>query len=324
MVRKVKILTVCLLTLGFFVTMLTVSATFAADTFKVAIVLPGSINDESNNQAGYEGLKVIEKELGAEVAYSEKVAQPDQEVYLLDYARRGYDLVIGHGGEFDDATAKAAKKFPNVKFFVTNGAAKGPNIAHGTVNIPHYAYICGIVAAKMTKTNKIALVSGNEIPPVLPLIKVLKKALADYNPKAELGVIYTGSWDDVAKAKEATYAQVAKGVDVIFPALDLATLGVIEAAREKNVYTFGFVKDLLDVAPNNVLCSAIMNYSAVLLHVAKLVKEGKFVGGTAYYLGLETPGVTGTGRFSKVVPQEVKAEVSKAIQDIVAGKIQFD
>jgi basic membrane protein A len=285
--------------------------------------MPGTITDGSFNQSCYEGLKAIEKQLGAEIAFSEKVSQADQVENITDYARRGFDLVIAHGGEMDDATLKVATKFPKVKFFVTNGAAKAPNVANGGVNPTHYGYLCGVVGGKMTKTNKLATVSGNEFPLVVTVYESFKKGVKDFNRKAEVGIVYTGSWDDVAKAKEAAFAQVAQGVDVLFPVLDLATLGIIEGAREKGVYVFGFSKDQLDVAPKNVLGSAIQNYGAVLLQVAKLAKEGKFVGGKTYSLGLETPNVTGLGRINDIVPKDVKDLVQKVTKDIIAGKIKI-
>ena len=294
----------------------------AAGKFKAAAVMPGTINDGSFNQSCYEGLKAIEKELGAEIAYSEKVSQADQAENLTDYARRGFDFVIAHGGEMDDATLKVAAKFPAVKFFVTNGAAKAANVASGGVNPSHYGYLCGVLGGKMTKTNKLATVSGNEFPLVLTVYQSFTKGVKDYKPNADVGIIYTGSWDDVAKAKEAAFAQIAKGVDVLFPVLDLATLGIIEGAREKNVYVFGFSKDQLDVAPKNILGSAIQNYGAVLLEVAKLVKEGGFVGGKTYSLGLETPGVTGLGRINDIVPKDVKDLLQTVTTDIIAGKIK--
>lgn len=298
--------------------------TFASGKkFRVAAIMPGSINDGSFNQSCYEGLKKIEKELGAEIAYTENVSQADQAENLVDYARRGYDLVIAHGGEMDDAALKVAKKFPKAAFFVTNGTAKGPNISNGGVNPTHYSYVCGVVGGKMTKTNKLALVSGNEFPLILVIFEAFKKGVHAHNPEADVSIIYTGSWDDVAKAKEAAFAQIARGVDVLYPVLDLATLGIIEGAREKGVWVFGFSKDQLDVAPKNVLCSAIQNYDAVLLEVARLVKNGEFEGGKTYSMGFETPGATGTGRMNPAIPQDVKALVDQAKKDIVAGKIQF-
>ena len=79
------------------------------EEFKAAMLIPGVITDKSASQSGYEGMVLAEKELGIEIAYSEKVAQPDQAEALADYARRGYNLVIGHGGEFQDAVNRVAK-----------------------------------------------------------------------------------------------------------------------------------------------------------------------------------------------------------------------
>ena len=109
-----KILVV-ILAVGFFVTGIMVLPALASAKFKVAIVLPGTITDESFCQTGYEGLKRIEKEMGAEIAYTERVAESDQVENIRDYARRGYDLVIAHGGQFDDAALKVSKQFPHVK-----------------------------------------------------------------------------------------------------------------------------------------------------------------------------------------------------------------
>jgi basic membrane protein A len=315
-----KFLLACAVALAFVLTGATALTVFAAEKLKVAIVLPGTITDESFCQTGYEGLVMIEKELGAETAYTERVAEPDQVENIRDYARRGYDLVIAHGGQFDDAAKKVAAQFPNVKFFVTNGVSTGANLANGGLNPTHFGYLVGVVAGKMTKTNKIAYITGNAFPLNDAVAGSFEAGIKKYNPKGELSVIFTGSWDDVAKAKEAAFAQIARGVDVLIPALNLATLGVIEGAREKGVYAIGFSRDQLHVAPDTVLCSAIQNYGAVLFHIAKLTKEGKFEG-KSYMLGVETPGVTGVGKVNKIVPQDVTDLVETAKEDLITGKV---
>ncbi len=320
MSKIVKSIIVCSFTMAFILTAV-FSPVSAADKFKVAIVLPGTITDESFNQSGYEGLKMIEKELDAQIAYSERVAEPDQVENLRDYARRGYDLVIAHGGQFDDAAKKVADSFPKVKFFITNGTSTGPNLANGGLNPTHFGYLVGIVAGKMTKTNKIAYVTGNAFPLNDAVAGSFKAGIKQVNPNAETSVIFTGSWDDVAKAKEAAFAQIARGVDVLIPALNLATLGVIEGAREKGVYAIGFSRDQLHVAPDTVLCSAIQNYGAVLLHIAKLIKEDKFEG-KSYMLGIETPGITGIGKTNKIVPRDVLKLVEKGKEDLKTGKVK--
>jgi basic membrane protein A len=322
MAKTIKILVICFIVLVVSLVGGIVPGTGAAEKFRVAIVLPGSITDESFNQTGYEGLKRIEKELGAEVAYSENVAEPDQVENIRDYARRGYDLVIAHGGQFDDAALKVASQFPKIKFFVTNGKAKGPNISSGGINPTHMGYLSGIVAGKMTKTNKLAWITAAAFPLNDANAGSFEAGAKKSNPKAELSVVFTGNWDDVAKAKEAAIAQIARGVDVLVPALNLASLGVIEAAREKGVYAIGFSRDQLHVAPNTVLCSVIQDYGAVNFYVAKLVKDGKFEGGKSYELGAETPGVTGIGKTNKNVPKEVIDLVNKATDDLINGRVK--
>ncbi len=115
MAKKTRVLAICVIALAFFAIGSGVSPAGAAGKFRVAAVMPGTITDGSFNQSCYEGLKMIEKQLGAEIAFTEKVSQADQVENIVDYARRGYDLVIAHGGEMDAAAIKVAKKFPKVK-----------------------------------------------------------------------------------------------------------------------------------------------------------------------------------------------------------------
>src|ERR1700747_2268379 len=84
----------------------------AIGKLKVAAALPGIITDKAWNQSAYEGLKMIEKQMSAQIAYTERVAQPDQAEVLGDYARRGFDVVFAHGGEFDAAGKQVAARFP--------------------------------------------------------------------------------------------------------------------------------------------------------------------------------------------------------------------
>src|SRR2546425_2251089 len=107
--------------------------TRAAAKLKVAVALPGIITDKGFNQSAYEALKRMEKELGAETAYTERVAQPDQVEVMSDYARRGFNLVVGHGGEFDAAGKQVAERYPKTSVVVTAGTVTGPNLASARV-----------------------------------------------------------------------------------------------------------------------------------------------------------------------------------------------
>ncbi|MGB2965172.1 MAG: BMP family ABC transporter substrate-binding protein, partial [Anaerolineales bacterium] len=95
---------------------------------KVAVVFPGVIDDQSWNQFGFEGLKRAEAEADLEIAYSEDVTPDEQVETFRNYAAEGYDMIIGHGGEYADAISEVAAEYPDIWFGDTNGLPEGDNV----------------------------------------------------------------------------------------------------------------------------------------------------------------------------------------------------
>ncbi|MGH8525001.1 MAG: BMP family protein, partial [Gammaproteobacteria bacterium] len=267
---------------------------------KVAAALPGIVTDKGFNQAAFEALKRMEKELGAQTAFTERVNQPDQIEVMSDYARRGFDLIIGHGGEFDDAGKKVAARFPKAKVVISAGTVTGPNLGSAKVNFFQMGFMGGTVAGMATKSGKVAVIIAQKFKSTDDMLAGFTQGAKWANPQVEVASSYTGNWDDVGKAKEAALAHVAKGADVIWPILDHALIGVYDAAKEKKISAIGFTGDQLDMAPDVILTSALQNIGIVLFEMAKLVNQGKFQG-KSYVYGLETPGVTGVGRWNPSV-----------------------
>ena len=287
---------------------------------KVAVALPGIITDKAWNQSAYEGLKMVEKQLGAQIAYTERVAQPDQVEVLSDYARRGFDLIFAHGGEFDAAGKQVAAQFPKAKFVIDNGTNTGPNLADLQINHFHVAFLGGYVAGRMTKTNKVAVVAAQKFKAIEDLVAGYTQGAQYANSKVEVFVTYTGDWDNVGKGKEAALAHIAKGADVVMPILDHALVGVLDAVKEKNVYGVGYVADQLDLAPKNILTSVMENMSVAIFEMTKTVVAGKFEGKN-YVIGLENPEVARLGRYNAVVPQNVRSKVEEVKKLLLSGKI---
>ena len=125
---------------------------------KVAAMFPGVVSDQSWNQFGFEGLKRAEKECGVEIAYSEEVAQDEQIETIRSYAAEGYDIIIGHGGEYEDALATVAEEYPDIRFGVTDGEAKTSNMSGMRLSFRQMGYPAGILACNMTKSNHVAKV----------------------------------------------------------------------------------------------------------------------------------------------------------------------
>ena len=132
------------------------------DTFKVAMALPGPINDQGFNQAGYIGLTLIEQ-LGAEISYVENVDAASQIETLQNLASSGADLVIAHGGQFTDAAAEVAAQFPDVKFTVFNGEKTADNLNAYFIRYGVGSFLAGALAALTSTTGSVGFIGGAEI-----------------------------------------------------------------------------------------------------------------------------------------------------------------
>lgn len=291
-----------------------------AGSFKLALVLPGSITDKSWNQAGYEGLMRVKEELGVEVAYSEKVAQPDQAEALADYARRGYNVVAGHGGEFQEAANRVANRYPDTIFIVHNGVEpNGKNVAITEFYYSQFGYILGYIAGKMSDAKKTGFIGAQKVKSHIELIESYTNGFKSVHPDGKVITAWTNDWDDIAKGKEAALNQISDGADVIFPTQDNAAIGSLQALRDKNVWGFGLWYDAIADWPDTVLQSAIFDIRSVMVEYAGRAKaEG--LKGVTYSYDLNTPGQARMGTYHSAIPSDVKAEVEALISKMKSGE----
>ncbi|NMG11303.1 BMP family protein [Brasilonema sp. UFV-L1] len=301
----------------------TPTAGSGGEEFKIAIALPGVISDQTWNQSGYEGVNLAKQKLGANVAYVEQVAQADQTEVLTDFARKGYNLVFAHGGQFDAAMEQVAAQFPNTFFVCVNGNTKGENFASLRIDHLQGSYLCGIIGAAMTKSNKLAYIAGQAFPATQEELRGFELGAKSVKPNIQIASTFTGDWNDVAKAKEATLALIASGADVIYQWLDSASPVVLQAASDKGVYAFGNTKDQLEIAPKAVLTSAVKRLDIAIAYLAELAKQKK-IKGQIYSIGLEREDILSFGQFGTAVPEAVKQNALKVKQEIVDKKITFE
>ena len=297
------------------------SAATAQEDFKAAIVMPGNITDQSWNQTGYEAIMRAKEELGIEVAHSEKVAQPDQLEAMSDYARRGYNVVIGHGGEFVDAAERAAERFPDTLFVVTNGFVSKDNLASVTFDFKQFGYVIGFLSAKMSKTGKGGYISAQKIKVATDLEEGFRQGFLSVKPDAEIVVAYTNDWDDVAKGKEAALNQLNQGADVIFPLLDNAQIGAVQAAKEKGAWSFGVWRDIYENWPDTVLQSAVMDFRVALVDFLRMAKNGE-AKGQVYAIGIGTEAGR-LGTYNPAIPPEIVEETKALIEKLKSGELKL-
>ncbi len=285
-----------------------------SDKFKVAIALPGVLNDKAWNQSGYEGVNLAKEKLGAETSYVEKVSQADQSEVLSDFARKGYNVVFAHGGQFDAAIQQIAPQFPNTFFVGVNGSVAGANIASLTLDHIQASYLCGIIAASMTKSNKLAYIAGQEFKATQEELRGLELGAKSVKPNIQIASTFIGDWNDIAKAKEATLALISSGADVIYQWLDNSSAAVLQTASD--------TKDQFDIAPKAVLTSSVKRLDVAIANLAQLAQQ-KILKGQVYRIGLDSPDIFDLGKFGSMVPDKVKKQVTSAKQELIAKKISF-
>ncbi len=190
---------------------------------KVAMLLPGSINDQSWNAAGYGGLQKL-KEQGMETAYSENVQAADHIEAMKDYARRGFSPVIGHSGRFLSAAQRVGPEFEKTLFVVGSGSGgQGKNVVSLDLANEQFGYLAGALAARMSKTGKIGAVAGLEgLPNMVASMGGFRLGAKSVRPDVEVRIVYLQSMEDPAAAKEAAFSLIGAGADVVGGKLNAA------------------------------------------------------------------------------------------------------
>jgi basic membrane lipoprotein Med (substrate-binding protein (PBP1-ABC) superfamily) len=266
----------------------------AADTgaFRVALLTPGPISDQSWNGGAYAGLLAIRDSLGARVSHIQTKTPAEFEENFRQYGRQGYTLVFGHGFEFQDAAVRVAPSFPRTTYVTTSGNSSTANVAGITFAFEEPSYLAGVVAGRMTRTNVVGVIGGTELPPVKSSFAAFAAGARAANPRVRVVSSFVGNWDDVGAGKEQALAQIGRGADVLFQNADAAGLGVFQAARERgNVYVIGSNANQNDVAPNVTLGSVVIDLPRAFLRVAREVRQGGFKPHVVRF-GLDTRVVT--------------------------------
>ncbi|MFN8457073.1 MAG: BMP family protein [Anaerolineae bacterium] len=288
----------------------------------MGLLIPGSANDQGWNQIAYDALKRIEKELGAEISYVELEQNPAGfEKAFRDYASQGYQLVLGHGFEFQDPALTVSKEFPDTVFFISSSRIHEGKVIGLNTDSSQPFFLMGVIAAKMGK--KAGIVGGMEIPPVAEAIEGFINGAHYVNPDFPVSSVYVGNFTDTAAAKEAAVSMIKDGADFVIPDADVAGLGVYQAVSEAGagVKTFGAFGDFTDKAPQNILGNYTANYGQGIVNMAKEVKEGTFKPTGNVEFGLGNADVLQL-KLNDKVPADVVKFVDEVKAKIVSGEVK--
>ncbi|HEY7618310.1 MAG TPA: BMP family ABC transporter substrate-binding protein [Solirubrobacteraceae bacterium] len=301
----------------------TTAAAAPAKKLKVGLVTDiGGLNDRSFNALANKGLMDAEKQLGVDGRVLISKSQADYVPNLTTLAQQKYDVVIAVGFLMADATEKVAGKFPNVKFAIIDSSAAGmkskPKNVEGLLFKEQEAgYLVGYLSGLYAKDNNVTTigsVGGQKIPPVDHYIAGYQAGAKKADPGIKTLNGYSQDFVDQAKCKEIALDQISKGSKVEFQVAGQCGLGVLDAAKEKNIQGIGVDADQAYLGPQ-VFTSALKKVDVAVLNAIKGAQEGKYAGGTDITNSVQSGGI-GYGKLNAAAQKY--ADKIEAVQKQIA------
>ncbi len=299
----------------------------APDQYKIALILPGPINDQSWNATNYAGLVKSNETLGTRMEYIENVQAPDYESTFRNYAERGYDLVMAAGTQFDDAANKVAEDYPDTTFCVVNGfVAKGPNVAPIFPKEYEASYVAALIAGEVSPKGQFATIGGFPNDAMEKLLDVYEAISVDIAKARGLSGAkavraYANSWDNVALGKQMGESMIANGADTLFVYANQVGNGAIQAAKEKGAKFIGFSSNQNSIAPDTVVASVVFDFATFYVWTIKKFMEGTLEGNTVHQAGLKEKIFFPV--YGPTITKEIQAKVEAGTKRAVEGKVDF-
>jgi len=234
------------------------------------------------------------------------------------------DLIMGDAFGNEEAVRRVAADFPEIAFAFGSGFGPSePNLAVFDNWIHEPAYLLGMLAGGLTKSNTIGVVGGYPVPEVNRIVNAFIAGAKETNPNAKVLVTFINSWFDPAQAKEAALAQVDSGADVLFA----ERFGVIEAAKEKGLWAFGNMSDQNELAPDLVVSSAVWNMEPTVEYLIRQVEAGTFTAQDLKDFSMIGKGGASLAPFHATeskLPPELVSKVNARLEEIKKGTFRVD
>ncbi len=298
-----------------------------AETKRIGLIYDtGGRGDLSFCDASYAGAKKAVDQWKLDLKEITPGQSTDIEFALRQLARLKYDLIVGVGFLFQEPMERVASEFPNVKFAIIDAEAKRENVASLIFKAHEGTYLVGAIAALKTETNRIGFIGGMNVPLLHAFEAGFYAGAKAINPEIEVLIDYAGvtpkAFSDPAKGKELALAQYNRGVDVILAAAGATSLGILEAAKERQKQLIWVDANGNHLAPGLVLTSMIKGVELAVYQTIQAIVEDSFTGGIKLY-GLKEGGIEYIidANNQEVLPPEVLKHVETLKQQIINGEI---
>ncbi len=234
----------------------------SSDQPKVAALFTQFIDQGNWDVAGYAAYDAMCSKYEFECDYVEEASYERAPALLRQYGQDGYAMVVTHSSGYAAAIAEVAPEFPDTEFVLFSYAtdtAGLDNFSAWSVNWDEAGYLQGVVAGLSSDTGKISLIGGEQIPSTERAMALAAKGAESVNDSADVTNVWTGTFVDVAKAKQVAAQAINDGADFLIPMADLAGQGVHQAAESEGALTMGEYLDEHSNYPDSIVSSVTVN-----------------------------------------------------------------
>ena len=291
---------------------------FTQEPLKIGFVYVSPIGDAGWTFQHDQGRLQMEKALAGKVEtkYIESVPEgAEAERVIRQFAADGYSLIFTTSFGYMNPTLKVAKRFPKTTFEHATGYKRAKNVGSYNVRFYEGRYLSGIVAGKMSKSNVAGYVAAFPIPEVVMGINAFTMGMRSVNPKAETKVIWTNSWFDPGREREAADVLIAQGADVLTHHTD--STAIVQVADEKGAWAIGYHSDMSKHGAKAHLTAVTHHWGDFYSRIANEVMDGGWKS-TDVWGGIPQ-GMVSLAPFHDAVPQDVRDLVAKTEAAIKSG-----
>jgi basic membrane protein A len=291
------------------------AAAAKAEPLKIAFAYVGPVGDGGWTFAHDNARKAIEKEFGDQVVTSFVESVPesaDAERVIRDFASQGNKLIFGTTFGYMDPMLKVAADFKDVKFEHATGYKQADNMRTYDSRTYEGAYLAGVIAGKMTKTNTLGVVASIPIPEVIRNINSFTLGAQSSNPKIKTRVVWVNEWFNPPKETEAATSLINAGADVLFQNTD--SPAVLKTAQDKGKRAFGWDSDMTAYGPKAHLASAIINWAPYYIKATREALQGQWSAGGHTWWGVKDGAIDLVS-----IADDVPADTKARIEQIKAG-----
>ncbi|MCJ2052481.1 BMP family ABC transporter substrate-binding protein [Methylobacterium sp. J-070] len=290
----------------------------AEDKLKVGFVYVGPVADYGYSFQHDLSRKALAEALPdkVETTYLENVPEADSERAIEKLARSGMGLIFTTSFGFMEPTLKVAKKFPKVKFEHATGYKRAANVSTYSARFYEGRYVCGKIAATLTKSGTVGYIASFPIPEVVSGINAFMLGAQSVNPAVKLKIVWVNTWFDPGKEAEAAKALLAQGADILAQHTDSAA--PLQEAEKQGKLAFGQSSDQYRFAPKAQLTAVVDDWNGYVIREAKAVLDGTWQSHDTW--GGIKDGMVVLAPFTNM-PADVKAMAEDTVKAIASGKV---